>query len=177
MGEIKSTLDLVMEKTRHLSFSKTEREDQRKAELKRVLLGIVQKYQDETLTLEALQKELGILEAKYKELSITDNLKAVIGEKLDLDQDNARLSVLLNSAADTDASRLESIFDEFQKGIKRVSEKRIQEKKKTLAQNYLISGSAVAPNLETDGPYKSELENMRSEYGVRLEKEKAKLGL
>ena len=64
MGEIKSTLDLVMEKTRHLSFSKAEREDQRKAELKSVLFGIVQKYQDEIFSMAAVKKEMDALKEK-----------------------------------------------------------------------------------------------------------------
>ena len=177
MGEIKSTLDLVMEKTRHLSLSKAERADQRKAELKKIMLGIVQKYQDQSLSLEALKKELDLLKEKYADLSITDYLKSIVGEKLELDRDNARLFALLNSVAETDVSRLESIFDEFQKRIKRVSEKRIQAKKKVLADKFLISGSAVVPNLESDGLFNSELENIRLEYGQRLERAKAKLGL
>lgn len=177
MGEIKSTLDLVMEKTRHLSLSKAERADQRKAGLKKIMLGIVQKYQDQSLSLEAMKKELDLLKEKYADLSITDYLKSVVGEKLELDRDNGRLFVLLNSVADTDVGRLESIFDEFQKTIKRVSEKRIKAKRKVLAEKFLISGSAVVPNLESDAPLKSELENIRLEYGRRLESAKAKLGL
>jgi len=177
MGEIKSTLDLVLEKTRHLSLSKAERADQRKTELKKIMLGIFKKYQDQTLTLEASKKELDLLKEKYVELSITDYLKGVVGEKLDLDQDNAWLLVLLSSVAEIDVSPLEKIFDEFKKRIKQLSEKGIEEKKRSLADKFLISGSAVVPNLESDATFKSELENIRLEYDARLDSEKAKLGL
>lgn len=177
MGEIKSTLDLVMEKTSHLSLSKAEWEGQQRAELSRILGGVVQKYQDEIFTLKYLERELNALKNKYAGVSIIDNLKAVIGEKLDFNQDNSKLILLLAKVGKTDPKQLESIFDEYQRKIKRGAEKRMEEKKKTLAEKYLISGSAVVPNLETDEPFKSELEKIQSEYGARLQKEKATLGL
>jgi hypothetical protein len=177
MGEIKSTLDLVMEKTRHLSLSEAEREDQQKAELKGILQGMVQKYQDETLSLESLTVELDALKEKYPELSIPDHLKAVVGNKLDLKMDNFKLMTLLREVAEYDASRLELIFDAYQKKIRQVSEKRTAESKKLLAETYLISGSAIVPNLETDEQLQSDLENVRSAYELRLKKEKLKLGV
>ena len=109
-------------------------------------------------------------------MAITDSLKAVIMDKLDLNQDNAPLMVLLDSAAETDVSGLESIVDGYRQEIKHLSEKRIAEKKKTLAEKYSISGSAVVPNLETDETLRAELEKIRSAYQARIEKEKAKIG-
>ena len=50
------------------------------------------------------------------------------------------------------------------------------EKKKILTEKYLISGSAVVPNLEADQQYKQDLDNIRLEYKERLNSEKAKIG-
>jgi len=176
MGEIKSTLDLVMEKTRHLTLSKAEREDQRKAELKRILSGIVQKYQDEIFSPALAEKEINALKETYGGASITDSMKAVILEKLDLNQDNAKLIFLLGSATGSDVSRLETIVDGYRQEIKHLSEKRTAEKKKILAEKYLISGTAVVPNLESDEPLRAELEKIQSAYQARIEEEKAKIG-
>lgn len=46
MGEIKSTLDLVMDKTRHLTLSDEEKQEQKEKEFKKNLKGPAQKFQD-----------------------------------------------------------------------------------------------------------------------------------
>ncbi len=46
MGEIKSTLDLVMDKTRHLTLSDEEKQEQKEKEFKKNLKGPTQKFQD-----------------------------------------------------------------------------------------------------------------------------------
>lgn len=55
MTEIKSTLDLVMEKTRHLSFSEQEKKDQHSEEFAKRIKGLIQQYQDQKLKAENLQ--------------------------------------------------------------------------------------------------------------------------
>jgi len=65
MGEIKSTLDLVMEKTRHLTLSPEEKDAQTKVEVHKRLKGLVQKYQDNLLRKDGLEKELDILKKTY----------------------------------------------------------------------------------------------------------------
>ena len=46
MGEIKSTLDLVMDKTRHLTLSDEEKQEQKEKEFRKKLKGPAQKFQD-----------------------------------------------------------------------------------------------------------------------------------
>jgi hypothetical protein len=65
MGEIKSTIDLVMEKTRHLTLSREEKDAQKKVEVHKRLKGLVQKYQDNLLRKDRLEKELDILNKTY----------------------------------------------------------------------------------------------------------------
>ena len=54
MGEIKSTLDLVMEKTRHLTLSQKEKDGQKQIEVNKRLKGLLQKYRDNLLREEQL---------------------------------------------------------------------------------------------------------------------------
>ena len=70
MGEIKSTLDLVMEKTRHLTLSQEEKDSQKKVEVHKRLKGLVQKYRDNLLKKDGLGKELEILNKTYNRLII-----------------------------------------------------------------------------------------------------------
>ena len=58
MAEIKSTLDLVMEKTRHLTLSDEEKQEQKENEFKIKLKGPAQKFQDQTINKRELKKEI-----------------------------------------------------------------------------------------------------------------------
>jgi hypothetical protein len=51
MGEIKSTLDLVMERTRNLTLSMEEKEGQQNADIKKRLTALAQKYEDQIIKL------------------------------------------------------------------------------------------------------------------------------
>ena len=53
MGEIKSTLDLVLEKTRHLSQSSGEKQAQTQKDTDNRINGMLQKYLDEQWRREA----------------------------------------------------------------------------------------------------------------------------
>jgi len=62
MGEIRSTLDLVMEKTRNLTLSKEEKEKQDNEELRKKLNGLLEQFQDNMLRKGELKKKLESLE-------------------------------------------------------------------------------------------------------------------
>jgi hypothetical protein len=65
MGEIKSTLDLVMEKTKNLNLSNAEKEQQKNKEIKNRLRGLVQKFQDNILDTDNLRSEYQKLKKEY----------------------------------------------------------------------------------------------------------------
>ena len=66
MGEIKSTLDLVMEKTKHLILSEDEKVDQRRKEIGQKIKGLIKKYQDGVLTMDRFENELQSIQNDYK---------------------------------------------------------------------------------------------------------------
>lgn len=87
MGEIKSTLDLVMERTRHLSLSSEEKKRQQKEAFKKRLNGLLANFADGSLTVDALQNRISQLQKKLK----VDDRKIVlsaIGERIDPGGDN-----------------------------------------------------------------------------------------
>ena len=55
MGEIKSTLDLVLEKTKNLTLSSEEKAEQKQKEIENRIKGMMQKYQDGVLFSEQLK--------------------------------------------------------------------------------------------------------------------------
>ena len=58
MAEIKSTLDLVLEKTKHLTLTPEEKEKQKEEAFFKGFNGIVQKHIDNLIRLDEVKKEL-----------------------------------------------------------------------------------------------------------------------
>ena len=109
MGEIKSTLDIVLEKTKHLSLSKEEKEAQRNTEIRRSLKGMIRKFKDQTLKKEQFQKELEAL-AKTYDMSDKHILTHEIINEVDLDKDNTSMLFLLNDICGLDTGQIESLI-------------------------------------------------------------------
>jgi len=88
MAEIKSTLDLVLERTRHLTLSSVEREEIELKDALKKVSGYLSRYRDGLLNLEALLKELRGLAPEIRH--------RVRGEMA------RQMSVALNLSPDTD---------------------------------------------------------------------------
>ncbi len=174
MGEIKSTLELVMEKTKHLTLTEKEKTDQKYNEFNKNLKGLVQKFQDRLLNNERLNRELSILQKNYN-VSEKNSLSDEIFGRLDLDQDNKRLFDLLNEICGLNVMKLESVFDEYQDTIRSKSQKKRDEIKENLAKKYFISGNAAVPNVEADSAWLAEIQDVRNEFGHLLGLEKSGL--
>ena len=174
MGEIKSTLDLVMEKTKHLSLSKAEKETQQKIETKKTLKGLVQKFNGQLLKPEMFIKELAALEKKYR---MTDRKILVdeIFDQIDLEQENTQLLILLRDVCRKDTTGLESVLEDFANEITGAKDNRSEEIKRYLSDKHAISGSAVLPNLDADTGWLKTSEKIHKAYEKNLTKEKSHL--
>jgi hypothetical protein len=174
MGEIKSTLDIVMEKTKHLSLSAEERQEQNKIEIEKRIKGLLQKFQDQTLSKEDLDTEFSKVK---KEFSISNDSPVVnaILKELDLDKDNYKLLSLLKKYCGNDLAVIESVLNEYQDEINSVASYRIVQLREDLAKRHFISGSAVVPNLKADETWLAEAEDVRSKFEKKLEEEKGRL--
>jgi flagellar biosynthesis component FlhA len=174
MSEIKSTLDLVMEKTRHLTLSQTEREEQKRIEVNKRLQGLLQKYQDDFLKKDNLKKELDNLKIAY-DLNVDEMLADLLLSSLKMGQDNTVFLELLNEIFGLNISGLETIFQNFKAAVKSATKKRIDQIKTDLSEKRFISGSAVVPNLESDREWLSMLGHIMDEFDQTLNKEKVGL--
>ena len=171
MGEIKSTLDLVMEKTRHLTLSQKEKEEQKQIEVNKRLKGLLQKYQDNILRKEQLRQELDSLRKTF-DLNTNEMLSHILLDGLKLGRNNKSLFELLSAICGLDVSGLEALFHDFQNTIGIAIQKRIEEIKANLAKKRFISGSAVVPNLETDNEWLATVQEIKSKFDQILSREK-----
>jgi hypothetical protein len=163
MGEIKSTLDLVLEKTKNLTLSSEEQEEQKQKEIENRIKGMMQKYQDGILSKNQLLTDYEILKKDYK-MSQNDSLINEITKRIEPDQDNQPLLELLQECCTIDTAAIETIIENYRKAHLTASQNRMELLKEDLAQQYNISGSAVLPNLDADGQWRQEAREMRAGY-------------
>jgi hypothetical protein len=174
MGEIKSTLDIVMEKTKDLSLTEDEKKAQRTIEIKKLLKGLVQKFKDRTIKLHALKEALESLE-KTHNLSDKRLLVKEVLEAIDLAQDNTQLFVLLKDICGENTDDFEALLEKYEAKIISAKDRRKQEIKRDLFVTYAIEGSAVVPNLEADALWTETSKDIDGTYRKKLSREKARL--
>ncbi len=174
MGEIKSTLDLVMEKTKHLSQSAEEKHAQRRKAIENRLRGILQKYQDKVISLEHLQRDYEELKAEF---NLPDHtfLAGQVVDRLDPAGDNRALLEALEHCCNLDSIGLADIIKHYQADVQTAANSRMHALKENLAQNHNISGSAVVPNLETDEDWQIMAQELALAFDQKINQERIRL--
>ena len=168
MSEIKSTLDLVMEKTKHLSMSKEEKAAQQRDEIKKILKGLILKFRDDILSQKRFTEELKILERAH-DVDIRSELVKEILNEIDLGKDNIPLIVLLREICGMDTGLLDSILAQYSESTASAKDKRVSEMTEHLYKTRRISGTAVVPNLENDVEWNQERQSIKEAYRAQLE--------
>ncbi|MDY7035960.1 MAG: hypothetical protein SV375_07340 [Thermodesulfobacteriota bacterium] len=148
MGEIKSTLELIMEKTKGLTMSDEEKRALKQREVSAKVKGLVQRFLDGIINIERLRIEATAI-GKNKE----DLLRRVIIEesinRIVPGKNNKPILEILGIVNGMDIDPVTDILMNFEQKFERekdASEKLLREKFEKRG----ISGSAVLPNLEVD---------------------------
>jgi hypothetical protein len=165
MAEIKSTLDIIMEKAKKFSVTEEERQGFKRQELEGKIKGLVQKTVDGILDSDRFQVEVAALQAKDKDL-VDQVLKEELVTRLELGQNSQELLKMLEYAAGSTSSGVRKVLADFEKK----GEKQNEIRRKTLLESFKkkgISGSAVLPNLDAD----PEWARVRSEIRQQLQEE------
>jgi len=174
MGEIKSTLDLVLEKTKHLSQSSEEKQAQIQKDIENRINGMLQKYLDGLFSLTQLQRDYEALKAEF-DLSENNVLAGEVINRLDPGLDNLALFEVLEHVCHLDYSGIADVIKDFQAGYHTAAQSRMATLKESLAQKHRIAGSAVVPNLAVDEKWHQEAQAMASAVEQGISKEKNKL--
>lgn len=175
MAEVKSTLELVMERTRHLTLTDEDRREQALAEFKKSLSGLLARFQDGTMRLDQFQADLLALQ---EHLSINDQ-SMIIGEiagRLDLDGDHAWALKLLEAAGGMDIQGIRAVLEEYREAVAGMTRSRVDEMRRDLLERHGISGSAVLPHLTAHPGWSAERQLLRERFGRLVVQEAAKQG-
>lgn len=152
MGEIKSTLDLVMERTRHLSMSEEEKSRQQREDFEKRIQGLLQQYLDQTLTVKGLRDRLAALQTELKVSDEQFVVQAVLG-RIDPDKGYYRWLELLAEIAPAVHGPLEKLLSEYNERLADLLQAGEERVLKRLAERYSIRGAAVVPNPGKDPEY------------------------
>ncbi len=174
MAEIKSTLDLVMERTRNLTLSQEEKAEKNREEFRKRLQGLVERYREGTLKREELRRDLTALQEQYA-ISDESVVCREIMDRIEFDWDNGPILDFLAERCGIDPTPLSDLIAGYESDVRKAISDRMGELKKELARDQRISGSAVIPNPRADGVWKEKVAGLRKDYGTRLEKEKKRL--
>ena len=174
MSEIKSTLDLVMERTKNLTMNAAEKEEQQKAELKKRLAGLIQKFQDQAIKPTELFKHLNELKNTFGH-GVERRMADKILGRIDVEVGNNRCLVLLTDYFGIEISTLKMIQAEFKQAIQAGKTDRTDLLKSRLSDRYGISGTAVIPNIATDPEWQQEHNAITERFRIQLEIEKKRL--
>ena len=174
MGKIKSTLDLVMERTKNLSFTDEEKKEQKEKEAQKIINGYIQKFSDELIKKEQFKKEIKRLaeadNVDYEKITIRE-----ITKRLVLGKNSNPLFELLNDVFKINITPLLEVIESYNQKINDAGEARGVKILDELSQKHGISGTAVIPNLMSDDVFREKILEIRNNSDKMFALEKNKL--
>ena len=170
MGEIKSTLEIIMEKTKGMTMSEEEEKDFKLREIRGKVGGLIQKFIDGVIDLERYKTELASLGKGQQEMIP----QAVMDESIARIRpggDNSSFLKLFEATDGIDAAQVRALLADYKKMLEN---KRAEVEKDMVKRLHAkgISGSAVIPNPDSD----PEWINFLSEKGSKLKERLNSLG-
>jgi hypothetical protein len=167
MAEIKSTIDLIMERTKSLSASPQERESFQRQEREKRLRGLVQRLLDDNLTLDGVKDELAKEKKNGSAAEVAGVVKNALAGHVDPEADNERLFRYINELVGTPGDRLRETLAHCREEA--TSRKAVlAERQRKELESKGITGSAVLPNPEADPLWTARREEMQSACAKRF---------
>lgn len=168
MGEIKSTLDLIMEKSKGFTMSEEEKKIFKEQGIARKIKGLVQRRLDALITGERFRAEVTSLRKESREEEMVGLLlkRELIG-RIELWKDNQLLLNLLERELGEDPGSVKKVFQEYDGKAARLLESCMNELKEKL-KGRGISGSAVMPNIESDQDWNEAFQRLKEDLRVAL---------
>jgi len=151
MAEIKSTLDLIMEKTQNMTLSEEEKRDILQQELSGKIKGWIRKYEASVLNLKTIQSEIDKDDVS-RQIEVKKALHKEVLQRLEPDKDNSRFLQLLEEICGTNTDVIATMIHQFRTTI--AAERAIVSKElnQRLGKKG-ISGTAVIPSLYSDAEW------------------------
>jgi len=165
MAEIKSTLDIVMERTKDLTMTDEEKASLRRIESERKVKGWIQKYQDGVNGPDTLRSDFDKELIEYPE--VRHILKSQLIGCLRLTGDNEKFLELFEGILGISADTIKNIIHSLKYNMEIQRIRRIESLVKELKERR-IYGSAVVPNPDHGGDWQKSIFEAESDLREQL---------
>ena len=167
MGEIKSTLDLVMERTRHLTLSDEEKQQQRREEGGKRLQGLLQQYADGALNIAQLDAGMRRLQDEFDVDAPRQMVADALG-RIDPDQENRQWLALLRDAGPAETlAGTEAALADYRTERRRMDADQAEAARERLAAAG-IAGTAVVPNPDAEPVWQQAMADLRRRFDAKI---------
>jgi len=166
MAEIKSTLDIIMERTKNLTMSEEEKASFRRKEAEGKVKGWIRKYQDGVIELDTLRSDFEKELMEYPE--VRQILKSQLLECLRLTGDNGKILTLLKDILGISPNNIKNIIQSLKHKMEVLRIRRIESLGEELKKRK-IYGSSVVPNPDHGGDWQKIILEAESDLRKQLE--------
>jgi hypothetical protein len=171
MAEIKSTLELAMERTKKIRISEREREEIKQKEIEQKVNALSHRYMEGHLLLNEILREMEKMDEKTQTL-VKEALVSQWIDAVSLKDEDERLLRGIESLKDRSAEALKEkhhqLLSQYRKEKEKLKEKvRVQLSEALKREG--IYGSAVEVNIEASPLWKKEGENLDHLHSSKLE--------
>jgi hypothetical protein len=177
MAEIKSTLELVMEKAKKIEVSPEEKEQLKRGEYVSNAKGMLNRYLNGDLNIKGLIKELAGYDGNARD-TIVSALLSGLADTIDISIDNKSaleaIDTLKQNRVKPTLDRINKLCNDFNEE-KETRYKKIEKEIGKRLDGIGISGTAVQPVVDYDERWYHTLASLSSEYEDRLVKLKGEL--
>ncbi len=177
MAEIKSALELAMEKSRKYSISDTEREEIKRKETFQRAMSLFYRYREGSVSLSEMEREIEKIDEKLRE-SVKAILISEWVQALSLENHWEKEFEALEAMKDQDLHGLKQKFQRLLSAYR----KQIEETRQRITDQLLeqlreqgIEGEAIEPNLEGNEGFEKEVHSVADSYRERLDEVKREL--
>ena len=167
MAEIKSTMDIIMERAKNLTVTDEDKKEFAAKEAQNRIRGLFRKYLDGVLSINQFKTEMTAFAEDQKEAAEKELLAECIGA-MTVEGDNQRFFEVLEQVLECDIRPIFSVMDAF---LEQQTTAR-NEKALSLIQKLKergVSGSAVIPNPRADDTWRGYQSDMRERFQRELE--------
>ncbi len=177
MAEIKSTLELAMERTKRFAVSEKEKDAIKQKEILQKATSLFHRYREGTLSLNDISKEIGRMGRKTA-MTVKEHLLSQWIDALSLDDEDERILKGVESLKERSAAGVKQEFSHLvsqYQGEKEKAKEKVEVQLREALEKEGIWGSAVEPKLEGSKLWQKENENLEQSYRMRLEEIKEQL--
>jgi len=167
MAEIKSTLEIIMEKTKGLTMTDEEKREFKRKEMAGKVKGLFQKFLDNNIDLDRFKIEAAAVGEGHEDMFRRVSMQETI-ERLEPEGDNKPILEILEITTGIDTGPIRKILTDFECKLEKERAAHERGLRKRLKKKG-ISGSAVIPNLEADSKWHDHVSKQKEKFRKEVE--------